>query len=107
MTLWQAFLDLTSTCTPKSVQYVAKFSLICGVLISFDQCVQIHLDNEYICLKGTGNDVEPARLTGHVALYLAESTPIKEITLHFRGKARLPPSPYEAYVSPPPPKKSC
>ncbi|KAJ6594246.1 hypothetical protein B0H19DRAFT_1094617 [Mycena capillaripes] len=58
-------------------------------------CLEIHLDNDYISLKGTGNDVEPARLTGHVALYLAESTPIKEITLHFRGKARLPPSPYE------------
>ncbi|KAJ7899066.1 hypothetical protein B0H13DRAFT_2337218 [Mycena leptocephala] len=57
--------------------------------------LEVHLDNEFLCLKGTGNDVEPARLTGHVALYLAESTPIKEITLHFRGKARLPPSPYE------------
>ncbi|KAJ7130838.1 hypothetical protein C8R43DRAFT_1089948 [Mycena crocata] len=54
-------------------------------------CLEIHLDNEYLCLKGAGNDVEPARLTGHVALYLAESTPIKEITLQFRGKARLPP----------------
>ncbi|KAJ7772729.1 hypothetical protein DFH07DRAFT_913614 [Mycena maculata] len=54
-------------------------------------CLVVHLDNEYLCLRGTGNDVEPARLTGHVALYLAESTPIKEITLQFRGKARLPP----------------
>ncbi|KAJ7282900.1 hypothetical protein C8J57DRAFT_1296904 [Mycena rebaudengoi] len=53
-------------------------------------CLEVHLDNEFICLKGTGNDIEPARLTGHVVLYLAESTPIKEITLQFRGKARLP-----------------
>ncbi|KAJ7495887.1 hypothetical protein B0H11DRAFT_1857140 [Mycena galericulata] len=58
-------------------------------------CLEVHLDNEYLCLKGTGNDVEPARLTGHVALYLAESTPIKEITLQFRGKARLPPSAHD------------
>ncbi|KAJ6476031.1 hypothetical protein C8R47DRAFT_1075854 [Mycena vitilis] len=58
-------------------------------------CLEVHVDKEYLCLKGTGNDVEPARLTGHVALYLAESTPIKEITLHFRGKARLPPAPHE------------
>ncbi|KAJ7723522.1 hypothetical protein B0H16DRAFT_1598335 [Mycena metata] len=57
--------------------------------------VEVHLDNEYLCMQGTGNNVEPARLTGHVALYLAESTPIKEITLQFRGKARLPPSPHE------------
>ncbi|KAJ6498959.1 hypothetical protein C8R45DRAFT_980481 [Mycena sanguinolenta] len=60
--------------------------------------VEIHLDNDFVCLKGTGNDVEPARLTGHVALYLGESTPIKEITLQFRGKARLPPSPYDSGV---------
>ncbi|KAJ7646953.1 hypothetical protein FB45DRAFT_986895 [Roridomyces roridus] len=59
-------------------------------------CLEVHLDNEFICLKGTGNDVEPARLTGHVALHLAESTPIKEITLQFRGKARLPPLSNEA-----------
>ncbi|KAF8199765.1 hypothetical protein K438DRAFT_1933120 [Mycena galopus ATCC 62051] len=61
-------------------------------------CLEVHLDNEFVCLKGTGNDVEPARLTGHVALYLAESTPIKEITLQFRGKARLPPSPHDSGV---------
>ncbi|KAJ6625826.1 hypothetical protein B0H10DRAFT_593760 [Mycena sp. CBHHK59/15] len=59
-------------------------------------CLEVHLDSEYLCLKGTGNDVEPARLTGHVALYLAESTPIKEITLQFRGKARLPPSSHDS-----------
>ncbi|KAJ7497638.1 hypothetical protein FB451DRAFT_1121329 [Mycena latifolia] len=68
---------------------------LCGAHLGFIQCLEVHLDNEYICMKGTGNDVEPARLTGHVALYLAESTPIKEITLQFRGKARLPPSPHE------------
>ncbi|KAJ7693341.1 hypothetical protein B0H17DRAFT_1279204 [Mycena rosella] len=51
-------------------------------------CLEVHLDNEYICMKGTGNDVEPARLTG--------TTPIKEITLQFRGKARLPPVPHDS-----------
>ncbi|KAJ7217717.1 hypothetical protein GGX14DRAFT_516928 [Mycena pura] len=60
------------------------------------QGLDIHLDNSYVCLKGTGNDFEPACLTGHVALYLAESTPIKEITLQFRGKARLPPSQHDS-----------
>ncbi|KAF5357414.1 hypothetical protein D9758_005859 [Tetrapyrgos nigripes] len=51
--------------------------------------LEVLLDKETICLKGTGVDVEPARLSGHVALYLAESTSIREITLQFRGKARL------------------
>lgn len=58
--------------------------------------LEILLDKEYIYLKGTGVDVEPARLSGHVALYLAESTSIKEITLQFRGKARLPVPPHES-----------
>ncbi|KAK0194986.1 hypothetical protein F5146DRAFT_1023740 [Armillaria mellea] len=52
--------------------------------------LEIILDKDCIFLKGTGVDVEPARLSGHVVLYLAESTSIKEITLQFRGKARLP-----------------
>ncbi|KAJ8076341.1 hypothetical protein PM082_000762 [Marasmius tenuissimus] len=52
--------------------------------------LEILLDKESIHLKGTGVDVEPALLSGHVALYLTESTSIKEITLQFRGKARLP-----------------
>ncbi|KAF9264157.1 hypothetical protein L218DRAFT_863584 [Marasmius fiardii PR-910] len=52
--------------------------------------LDILLDKESIYLKGTGVDVESARLSGHVALYLTESTSIKEITLQFRGKARLP-----------------
>ncbi|KAF7305976.1 Arrestin-C domain-containing protein [Mycena chlorophos] len=58
--------------------------------------LEIYLDNEFVCLKGRGNEVEPARLTGHVSLHLAESTPIKEITLQFRGKARLPAHPNES-----------
>jgi hypothetical protein len=52
--------------------------------------LDILLDSPTIILKGVGVDVEPTLLTGHVALYLTESTSIKEITLHFRGKARLP-----------------
>lgn len=60
--------------------------------------LEILLDKECIFLKGTGIDVEPARLSGHVALYLSESTSIKEITLQFRGKARLPVSSHESYV---------
>ncbi|KAF4567339.1 hypothetical protein EYR40_006337 [Pleurotus pulmonarius] len=60
------------------------------------QRVDIVLDSDCLYLKGTGVDVEPALLSGHVILYLAESTPIKEITLQFRGKARLPVPPGES-----------
>lgn len=58
--------------------------------------LEIILDKELIFLKGTGVDVEPARLSGHVALYLSESTSIKEITLQFRGKAKLPVAGHES-----------
>ncbi|TRM70115.1 hypothetical protein BD626DRAFT_422757 [Schizophyllum amplum] len=51
---------------------------------------EIVLDQECLYLRGTGVDVEPARLSGHLVLYLTESTSVREITLHFRGKARLP-----------------
>lgn len=60
--------------------------------------LEILPDKECIFLKGTGVDVEPARLSGHIALYLSESTSIKEITLQFRGKARLPVPTHESYV---------
>ncbi|KAL0575550.1 hypothetical protein V5O48_006424 [Marasmius crinis-equi] len=58
--------------------------------------LEILLDKESIYLKGTGPDVEPAILSGHVVLYLTESTSIKEITLQFRGKARLPVPSYDS-----------
>ncbi|KAK0462608.1 uncharacterized protein EV420DRAFT_1628125 [Desarmillaria tabescens] len=54
--------------------------------------LEILLDKDCIFLKGTGVDVEPARLSGH-------STSIKEITLQFRGKARLPVPTNESYVT--------
>ncbi|KAJ8518138.1 hypothetical protein ONZ45_g4772 [Pleurotus djamor] len=62
------------------------------------QRLEISLDTDCLYLKGTGADVEPALLSGHVILHLAESTSIKEITLQFRGKARLPVSPSESCV---------
>ncbi|KAL1746433.1 hypothetical protein HDZ31DRAFT_34203 [Schizophyllum fasciatum] len=52
--------------------------------------LEILLDHDCLYLRGTGVDVEPARLSGHLVLYLTESTSVREITLHFRGKARLP-----------------
>lgn len=52
--------------------------------------LDIALESNCVFLKGTGVDVEPAYLTGQVALTLTEPTSLKEITLQFRGKARLP-----------------
>ncbi|KAJ7493370.1 hypothetical protein B0H11DRAFT_2228146 [Mycena galericulata] len=54
------------------------------------QRMEILLDHDHVFLRGTGADVEPARLSGNVALYLNEPTTIRSITLMFRGKAFLP-----------------
>ncbi|RPD78764.1 hypothetical protein L226DRAFT_543977 [Lentinus tigrinus ALCF2SS1-7] len=52
--------------------------------------LEIHVNNDVLCLRGTGVDVNPALLSGNVVLQLSEPTAIKEITLQFRGKAHLP-----------------
>ena len=53
--------------------------------------IEIIVDSDVLTLRGTGAEVTPALLSGQVALNLAESTPVKQITLQFRGKAKLPP----------------
>ncbi|KAF7983831.1 hypothetical protein HWV62_19095 [Athelia sp. TMB] len=60
--------------------------------------LDISFHPETVYLKGTGPNVDPTLLTGHVSLYLTESTSIKQITLSFRGKARLPIPSHEPYV---------
>ena len=52
--------------------------------------LEIHVNSDVLCLRGTGVDVNPALLSGNVVLQLSEPTAIKEITLQFRGKAHLP-----------------
>ena len=54
--------------------------------------LEIHVNSDVLCLRGTGVDVNPALLSGNVVLHLSEPTSIKEITLQFRGKAHLPAS---------------
>lgn len=61
--------------------------------------LEIVVASDVLALKGTGVDVAPSLLSGHVVLHLAESTSFKEITLQFRGKARLPPTASEPYVT--------
>lgn len=53
--------------------------------------LDIVVSNDVLHLKGLGTDAESALLSGNVVIYLPEATPIKDITLHFRGKARLSP----------------
>ena len=65
--------------------------------------LDVVLDNQYLILKGTGPDVDPTTLSGHVRLFLTEPTPLKEITLHFKGKAKFPvltSDLYELYLYP-------
>ncbi|EJD52800.1 hypothetical protein AURDEDRAFT_111349 [Auricularia subglabra TFB-10046 SS5] len=49
-----------------------------------------------VVFRGIGQDVEPARLTGTVVVHLAEPAALRDITLEFTGKAKLPapPSPH-------------
>ncbi|KAI0084902.1 hypothetical protein BDY19DRAFT_997302 [Irpex rosettiformis] len=58
--------------------------------------VDILVNSDTLILRGTGVDVAPALLSGNVVLYLSEATSIKEITLSFRGKARIPPTQNES-----------
>ena len=51
--------------------------------------LDVILDKQYLVLKGTGPDVDPTTLSGHVRLVLTEPTSIKEITLQFKGKAKI------------------
>jgi len=53
--------------------------------------LEVVVTNDVLHLKGLGTDADPAILSGNVIIYLPEATPIKDITLHFRGKARVSP----------------
>ncbi len=52
--------------------------------------IDLVVNSDVLTLKGTGAEVTPALLSGQIVLDLAESTTVKQITLQFRGKAKLP-----------------
>jgi hypothetical protein len=54
--------------------------------------LDILLDSDCLCLKGTGSDVTPAILSGQVVFTLTESTTVKGINLQFWGAAIVPKS---------------
>ena len=60
--------------------------------------LEIIVSSDVLYLKGTGQDVNPALLSGNVVLYLNEPTSLKHITLQFRGKVRIPAAGNEGYV---------
>ena len=60
--------------------------------------LEIQVANDTLIMRGTGVDVEPTLLTGNVVLTLTEATSIRQITLVFRGKARVPSNPTDPYV---------
>lgn len=67
--------------------------------ISPKSSIDIALDSPFLTLKGTGPDVEPTHLSGNVVLFLTEATSFKEITLEFKGKAKIPVPASESMVS--------
>jgi len=60
--------------------------------------LDIILHTPFLTLRGLGPDVESTHLSGNVLLFLTEPTSVKEITLQFKGKARLPTSASESCV---------
>lgn len=52
--------------------------------------LDIVLPSDTVVMRGVGQNVEPALLSGTVLLTLSEATNIREIVLNFTGKARLP-----------------
>jgi arrestin-related trafficking adapter 4/5/7 len=60
--------------------------------------IELVVNTDVLALKGAGAEVTPALLSGQIVLDLAESTSVKEITLQFRGKAKLPPVENEPWV---------
>jgi hypothetical protein len=60
--------------------------------------IELVVNADVLTLKGMGVEVTPALLSGQIVLDLAESTPVKEITLQLRGKAKLPPVENEPWV---------
>jgi hypothetical protein len=52
--------------------------------------LEIVVPQDTVILRGVGQNYEPALLQGTVVLNLPEATNIREITLSFYGKARVP-----------------
>lgn len=61
--------------------------------------IDLVVNSDVLTLKGNGAEVTPVLLSGQIVLDLAESTTVKQITLQFRGKAKLPPVENEPWVS--------
>nr|GAT56580.1 predicted protein [Mycena chlorophos] len=63
------------------------------------QRLEILLERDFLLLRGTGTDHEPALLQGNVVLELREPTTLRSITLQFRGKAYVAQPPQQDSMS--------
>ncbi|KAF7309483.1 Arrestin-C domain-containing protein [Mycena indigotica] len=63
------------------------------------QRMEIAVDHDFLFLRGTGSDSEPALLQGNVVLELREPTTVRSITLQFRGKAYVAQPPQQDSLS--------
>ena len=52
--------------------------------------LQIIVNSDRLLCRGVAGNLEPALLSGHVVLSLSEAANIKDISLEFVGKARIP-----------------
>lgn len=90
--------ESSASSTPALSPAASSVDLAMGRTDTTKSYLDIVLDAPFLTLRGTGPDVEATSLSGHVALFLTESTSIKEITLQFRGKAKIPMPASESYV---------
>ncbi|KAF7289126.1 Arrestin-C domain-containing protein [Mycena chlorophos] len=63
------------------------------------QRLEILLERDFLLLRGTGTDHEPALLQGNVVLELREPTTLRSVTLQFRGKAYVAQPPQQDSMS--------
>ena len=90
-------LDALAPITPRGAEVDLLASTLHHVQTHSDRQDDKHtgidlvVNSDVLTLKGNGAEVTPALLSGQIVLDLAESTTVKQITLQFRGKAKLPP----------------
>jgi len=61
--------------------------------------LEIRLSSDTVVLRGTGTQIEPARLTGSVILHLADATAIRGVELRLLAKAKVAPPLSDGYAS--------
>jgi hypothetical protein len=67
------------------------FSTVPSALLKSNQSsLAIELSSDKFYFKDVASAAEPCLVSGVVILSLGEATSLREVTLHLRGKARIP-----------------